>query len=395
MNVSIITAADAADAATVHVGLSQSLVALVTLATVLVYGLAILRRPSPATTLWGVAFGVGLFATYVWVAADQTGNASVRALAAGLMLTFEPLVWSGLRLFAGRRVRWVETLGFVAVVPPALALSAEQESFSLVLSIAFALAGVFAASIAVELARMQAPSRDITLPLLLVSAAFVVIAALNLFWQLFAPHPVSAEQVSILRDVNGMGTLVTSYCAAVTIVLLVRSESQGVGEQACRDSTGSLRDRVARIREHDDPSWSLLDVRLDDRADLREASGQSDFAEILRRFHSRVRAALPPSADITGWDDSRLLVLLPGSEESAGHQLRQLLDRISAVDKQDDRAAIRVSVSVGWATVREARFDFDAMVTLAAERAEIARERGGDRWEPARPAAETMAIGIV
>ena len=97
MNVSILTASNAA---TVHTGLAQSLVVLVSLTTVLVFGLAVLRRPSPATTLWGVAFGVGLFATYVWVAADQTGHASVRALAAGLMLTFEPLVWSGLRLFA-------------------------------------------------------------------------------------------------------------------------------------------------------------------------------------------------------------------------------------------------------------------------------------------------------
>jgi GGDEF domain-containing protein len=392
VNVSILTASNAA---TVHTGLAQSLVVLVSLTTVLVFGLAVLRRPSPATTLWGVAFGVGLFATYVWVAADQTGHASVRALAAGLMLTFEPLVWSGLRLFAGRRMRWVETLAFVAVVPPSLALTAERDSFSLVLSIAFALAGVFAALIAVELVRLQAPSRDITLPLLLVSAAFVVIAALNLFWQLFVPHPASAEQVEILRNVNGMGTLVTSYCAAVTIVLLVRSESPGPAEQVCRDSTVSLRERVARIREHDDPRWALLDVRLDDRADLREASGASDFAEILRRFHSRVRAALPPSADITGWDDGRLLVLLPGSEESVGHHLRQLLDRVSVVDERDDRTAIRVSVSVGWATVHEARFDFDEIVTLAAERAELARERGGDCWEPARSGADTMAIGVV
>jgi GGDEF domain-containing protein len=392
VNVSIITAAGTAN---VHVGLSQSLVVVVTLATVLVFGLAVLRRPSPATTMWGVAFGVGLFATYVWVAADESGNASVRALAAGLMLAFEPLVWSGLRLFAGRRVRWIETLAFVAAVPPALALAAERDAFSLVLSIAFALAGVFAALIAVELVRMQGPSRDITLPLLLVSAAFVVIAALNLFWQLFVPHPVSAEQVSLLRDLNGMGTLVTSCCAAVTIVLLVRSESPGLGERVCRDSTAALRERVGRIRAHDDARWSLLDVRLDDRADLREASGQSDFAEILSRFHTRVRAALPPAADITGWDDSRLLVLLPGSEESARHHLRQLLDRVSEVDEQHDRTAIRVSVSVGWATVREADFDFDSMVTLAAERAERARERGGDRWEPAHPGVDTMAIGTI
>ena len=376
----------------VHAGLSQSLVVLVTVATALVFGLVVLRRPSAATSAWGIAFGLGLLATYTWVTADFTGMVSLRAFASGLMLSFEPLVWLGLRWFAGRRTGWIGVAVFAVVVPSALAVSAGTAWFAFVFSATFAAAGVYAALIVRELARLQVASRDITLPLMLASAAFVVVAFLNAIWQLMGAGMPSEQQFTMLRQVNGMGTLITSYCAAVTILLLVRADpahrARGLSSAA---ATSAMRERMDRIREHADDQWSMLDVRLDDPADLREASGQSDFAAIIERFHLHVREALPPAADIVRRDDTQLVVLLPGSDEAVEHHLRTLLNQVAIIDDHDPRAAIRVSASVGWARVRDGQFDFDALLSLAASRAERARDRGGDRWETTRVDAPRSA----
>ncbi|WP_336645822.1 hypothetical protein [Microbacterium sp. USHLN186] len=389
------------DVVNVHVGLPQTIIVMVSLATAMVFGLAVLRRPSSATTAWGIAFGIGLLATYVWAAAEQAGLGPLRALASGLMLAFEPLVWLGLRLFAGRRVPWFEAGAFVIMVPTALALSAATEAFSLVFSLAFACGGVFAGLIAIDLARLRIPSRDVTLPLLLVSGAFAIAAALNLAWRVIGPVADAGEQISVLREVNGVGTMVTSVCAAVTILLLVRSDtSGGLGGDAGPHGSAlhrgedALRERFARIRARHDASWSLLDVRLDDPGDLREASGQSDFAAIVQRFRTAVVEALPPSADIVRGDGTQLLALVPGNERTVEHHVRTALERVSSVDEQDELSVIRVSASIGWATVLESDFDLDTLTALAATRADNARSQGGDRWESGGQSTVTTTITI-
>ena len=82
---------------------------------------------------------------------------------------------------------------------------------------------------------------------------------------------------------------------------------------------------------------------------------------------------------------------LPGSGEAVPRQLRTLLNQVSIISDHDPRAAIRVSASIGWAPVRDGQFDFDALLSLAAARAERARDRGGDRWETTRVDAPRSA----
>lgn len=135
------------------------------------------------------------------------------------------------------------------------------------------------------------------------------------------------------------------------------------------------------MRAQQEAAWSLLDVRLDGIVDLRESTAPSDFALMLKRFTARAVAALPPSADVAPIDDGRLLALVPGSEEAVTHHLRNLLGRVSAMDEREDASAIRISASVGWATILEARFDYDKLLALADERAQRAVGLGGDRWE--------------
>lgn len=378
-----------------NVDVSQALVLVMTLCTAIIFGMAVLRRPSRATVVWGLAFGLGLLGSYVWVAAIQIDLPQLRALAVGLMLCFEPLIWMGLRLFAGRKTNWAPVVMFVALVPVVLALTADTEAFATFFRVCFAATGVFACLIALDLARLRTVSRDVVIPLLLGSGALAIVAVLNVVWNLVAPSIDPALRILVLRDVNGLGSVVINLCALVTILLLVRSDHEvATGKQFTADDT-VIRMRVGRVRDQQETAWSLLDVRLDDTADLREASSQADFGAILERFQADVMEALPPAADIVPMSDRRILALLNGSEQAIEHYVRTVLDRVSSVDVRENPGAVRMSASIGWAAVLEARFDYDSLVELAGERAERAAFEGGDRWERARRGTVTMAIKTV
>ncbi|MFJ4044479.1 hypothetical protein ACIPV2_01910 [Microbacterium sp. NPDC089987] len=363
-----------------HAGLPQALVAVVTICAAAVIGLVVLHRPDRAAITWAAAFGLGLVGTYAWVTAVELELPAMRALASGLMLCAEPLIWLGVRLYAGRRSSWQAAVMFVALVPITLALTAESEVFAVFFRICFAGAGVFAGLIAFELLRLKNVPRDILLPLMLASGGFAITAALNVLWTLSTPQLSGEDQIAVLRDFNVIGTLITSVAATLTILLLARVQPPNSASTSANPDA-VIRGRVERVRAHQEAAWSLLDVRLDGLVDLRESTASSDFALIVKRFTGRVVAALPPSADVAPIDDGRLLALVPGSEEAVTHHLRNLLGRVSSTDERLDPSAIRTSASVGWATVLEARFDYDTLVELADERAQRAVGLGGDRWE--------------
>lgn len=373
----------------ITVDVSTSLVAMVTLLTVLVFALATLARPSRATTAWGIAYGLGMLGTYAWVAAHEMQNATLQAAASGLMISFEPVIWLGLRMHFGKRPIWWPVIAFVVAAPVLLTVSAETATFHGVFRVIFLIAGVFAALIAYELFSSDTPRRDIILPLALISCAFAIVAVVGAAAMLFNTAMSPVMQLAVIREINGVGTLVAGTCTAFTVVLLVRAD----GPPADSRAQGALRARrrLQKAQSQRDPGWSILDVRLDDPADLRAASTGAGFGLIVDRFHENVFDGLPAAADADRIADECSIVIIHGSEEAVEHHIRTLLRRISALEGgTETNAGIRLSASIGWATVSEVGYDYDDLVAAAGEGAQRAREKGGDRWERVRKAPTTL-----
>ncbi|MBN9157314.1 MULTISPECIES: hypothetical protein [unclassified Microbacterium] len=368
----------------ITVNTSATLVALVTLSAALVFGLALMPRPSRATITWSVGFGIALLATYVWVAANQFDSAVLRALSSGLIVCFEPLLWLGIRFYADRRAFWPAAIAYIAIGPAALALTSTTDAYPAVFRVVFSAGAVFAGMSAWELFRLRISARDVVIPLALVSSAFVVVAVLGIAAGITGVGSAPGDELRMLRDINGVGILLTSQCAAITIVLLTRGETllRG-GGRGDEDDHAVLRVRLARARRSHDPAWSLLDIRLDDPADVQEVLGPVAFAGVVEAFHGHVLDALPVAADVERIADGRVRALLPGSDEEVRRHLRALLARVSSIEDAGLRAPLRVSGSVGWAGVRDADYDLGALTSAAAEASALAQARGGDRWERA------------
>lgn len=366
----------------VSVDITTSMVAVVTVLTALVIGLGTLARPSRATVVWGAAFGLGVLGAYLWLAGQQTEQQPLRSTASALLLCFEPLVWIGLRLHFGRRASWWPVVAFLIAVPALLVATSDTPWYLPSFHLAFLASAAFAGLVAYELLRDRPTVRDIVLPLALASSGFVVVAIVSAVSALVSGRVGSDEQLSALRGMNAVGTLVVSTCAAFTLVLLVRTEERATG--AVRDDAAARARRRLRKAEaqHDQP-WSVLDIRLDDPVDLREASTGAAFARLVDRFHDDIEEALPASADAERLEDGRAIVLLRGGDESVRHHLRAILGRISVMERDETITGIRSSASIGWATASVVGYDYDALVAAAAQACVRARAAGGDQWKRA------------
>lgn len=364
----------------ISVDVMTSMVAVVTVVTVVVIGLATLARPSRATITWGAAFALGMLGTYLWVGGIQLHEPRLTAGASGLLLCFEPLLWLGLRMHRGARPLWWPSLGFMVLIPTVLVLAAGTPAFQVTFRLSFLSASVFAGLVAWELIRLKTVSRDITMPLLLAACSFVVVAIAGAVSVLLDNGVSSDEQLSVLRGVNSVGTVVTSICAAFTLVLLVRSDrvAPATGDAAARAAR-----RLRKAQAQNDNAWSVLDVRLDDPLDLKEASTSTGYAAIVERFHSDIEEVLPASADADRVDDSRSIIVIRGSEEEIRHHIRALLQRISAIEHDAGASGIRVSASIGWASASAWGHDYDALAAAAGTASASARADGGDRWKRA------------
>lgn len=364
-----------------NVDITTSMVAVVTVLAAIVFTLATLARPSRATATWGAAFGLGVLGAYLWLAGNQTDEAALRGAASAILLCFEPLVWLGLRMHLGRRAPWWPVAAFLVVAPTLLVLTAGTAWYLLSFHVVFLASGVFGAMVAYELFRRRPTARDILLPLALASCALLVVAAVSGVSALMSDGVSTAAQLSALRGMNAVGTLVVSTCAAFTLVLLVRADSYTPADTEA--ALGRLRQRLQKASAQHEQVWSLLDVRLDDPADLREASSGSAFALIVNRFHDDIQEALPAAADAVRIDDTRAIVLIRGSEEAVQFHLRDMLTRISIIDREATADGIRASASIGWASVAAIGFDYDDLLAAAGRAAVRARAAGGDRWKRA------------
>lgn len=364
---------------------SVSFAVLSLLSTGLVIGLGFLSRPSRATSIWAFAFTLTTIASFGWVAADAMGSLPLRAAASGALLGAGSFVWVGLRAWRGAaRLYWLPVFAYAVASTILLAATATTAHYALIFRLDFAAAGALAVLVIVELVRLGSERRDEALPLALASGGYVAFSILALIdgGARYAQSGTmaSAAELGFVRDLNSLGSIFYVVCALVTVLLLTRTSPAAAGQRTASCFTDVAADRLARARAAGDRWWSVLDIRLDDPDDLRDASNSIAFAAIAKGFARDVQASLPADADIEARGDTGFVVLLPRPEGAVRQVLSQLLARVAAADAEQP-TNVRLSASIGWASVDAVGHDLDALLEAAAGRVSEAQQRGGDRWE--------------
>ncbi|MGO2932648.1 hypothetical protein [Microbacterium sp.] len=363
-------------------------IAISTVATIIYISLGFLPRPSRAGVQWSAAFGIAMIGSYVWLTQDFVHSEQLYAIGSGLTISPMPLVWSGLRAYRGLNRQFAPlSISFAVVAPAFLLASTYAGLYEVAYRILFCAATVFAVLIVFELVRLGPQLRGEALPLMAVSAAFVVFGAFVLFNGVLVATGIvdGSASTEFLRTFNLIGMTVYLVCALTTTLLLTtRAESSPAPHH---NFERTARRRLERARAAEDQWWSMLDIRLDDPDDIRRASAVAAFNAVTDKFARDVDTVFPADADIEQIRPDCFVVLVPRPQGGVRDLLTELLERISAPDSVH-ALPLRLSASIGWAPVSAAGYDFDALVDAASKAAGRAYASGGDRWERVRAATE-------
>lgn len=365
-----------------ELGLAQAVIT--SLATALTIGIAFLVRPGLPTLYWSFAFTLAMLATYGVVAGEVNGLETLRRASLGALMGAPVLLWSGFRAAWGLRPHvWagVVVSGASAV---ALATAADTAWFTVAYRAVFFAASVFAGLLVLDWIRSPGRRRSdrLLLPLVIVSIAFFVAGAATFVAGLVFP-PTGGDDFGLVRVISSIGMLVYVACALVAVVGTTARDS-GLGRAtavstAWQQFERTAADRLARA-ERTAESWSVVYLRLDDAADIRQTSGTAAFANLSERLRDEVRAVFPAESDVGSPSPGSVVVLVPRPDAAVRDLLRSILDRITRLDV-DGALPIRPTASAGWAPVSVMGYDLDALVYTGREAATMASENGGDRWE--------------
>ncbi|MBD7958835.1 diguanylate cyclase [Microbacterium sp. Sa4CUA7] len=362
------------------------LVALSTVNTAVIVGLGFFHRPSRASALWAFAFSLAMITSYGWVAADAQGSVTLRAACAAVMVGSTVFIWAGLRVRRGvQATSELIAVVFTLVCAVAMSATAGTPAFPLVFRAVFVAAAVFAALTLTELVRLGPRWRHETLPLAVASAGFIIFGAIavvdGVIQVVHPPVGGPADGLELLRDLNSMASIVYGTAAVISLLLLTRADTPASSTPVAQTPFRAVaEDRLRRAQAAGDRWWCVLEIRLDDPVDLREAFSAGEFARIADRFARDVSAVLPPDADLERQGDDTVVVLLPRPEGAVRPLLSRLLDQVATPDPTQPLAA-RVSASIGWASVDTVGYDLDELLHAAHAAAMQARRSGGDRWE--------------
>ncbi|MCR2823974.1 hypothetical protein [Microbacterium sp. zg.Y909] len=358
------------------------LVALSTVNTAVMIGLGFFRHPSRASAIWSFAFTLAMVTSYGWIASDVTGSAALRAGCAGALLGATIFVWAGVRAWRGKRPFVEIAAGVTVVLCIALPLAAESDAFGLAFRLAFVVGAAFAALTLAELVKMGARMRHEIMPLALASSGFILFGVLSTVDAFVQGAPAAgSDGLDLMRNLNSMASIVYGGAALITVLLLTRDGAPILRTKMAPSPFRAVaEDRLRRAEALGDKWWCLLDIRLDDPVDLREAFSATDFARVADRFARDVRSVLPADADIVSHDDTHMTVLLPRPEGAVRGLLARLLDRVATPDPTHP-IAVRVSATIGWAGVDVVGYDLDDLLAAARLAGAEAQRSGGDRWE--------------
>lgn len=369
------------------VDVTVMLVALATACTIIFVGLGFLPFPSRAASIWSGAFAVVMVGTYLLVAADAASSSPLWAASHGVIFCGAGLTWVGFRARRGREpIMLLPTILVFAVTTAALMLTATTEWYGLVLRLAFLVGGAASVLIVVELSRVPASLRPISLPLVVAACGF---AGLSLILAgdgiVRAIEGTAGQTETDMRDIHGMNVLVSVLylvCGLITMLALAREKGAQTTTREIVDFRLVGQDRLDRAKAAGDRWWSVIDVRLDDPAELLDASSGRAFDRITSRFGEDIRAVMPPEADIHPLSPTQYVILLPRPDTAVRALLSRLLARVATVT--DTQAVpVRLSASIGVAAAPLADYDLDRLCAAAAEASEHAQLAGGDRWERA------------
>jgi len=348
--------------------------------------------------MWMASLGCGLlmFRSHspLWLGIGS-GNAA--------MLMSYGLVWAGFESFSGRKASWFAVaIGAVIWIAALASLNIFREDMSARIMLTSSIGAVYAGMSALAALRIY---RAESLPTALLTFFFYSVHTLSFLVRIAAGYSFPLDESVVQGGSVWMGVLlVQSFVQAVfstfVFLILVRERSEQryrlAAEVDSLTGISSRRHFVAETRrtlkrKPKEAVLALLD--LDWFKKVNDTYGHLAGDAVLRSFSRKVVSMLQPGMLFGRLGGEEFSLLLPDHSREEGIAFAETIRmEIENLDIHFNGNTLKITTSVGMASVNDVGYDFDHLMAGADNALYLCKEEGRNRTRCFEPVMRLHAI---
>ncbi len=362
------------------------------------------QRDVRALAWWGSAYLIGASAVALWAAPAPWFSVSAE-VAEGLIIIACGMIWSGVRLFHGRRlIPGTPFFGVIAwLIMCRLPGIAGDDVLRVSLGIVFV--AIYTLLVAFELARERRKSLQSSAATLVVPSLYTAIFLVPLTMRAFLPSIFTTQWLTIFV----LEAIILSVGIAFIALLTVKEHHiHFYRKAATTDNLTGLLNRGAflegarslcAVQAKAGAPVTLLMFDLDHFKSINDRFGHAIGDEVLRVFAQTAASSLRANDIVGRLGGEEFAAIVPGPNEVAAIIAERLRAAFEIVGKTVGTHTMGATVSIGTATAVTPVTDIDALIARADGALYDAKHGGRNRVHaaPAEPESvgEVAAAGVI
>jgi diguanylate cyclase (GGDEF)-like protein len=360
-------------------------------------------RGTQALAWWGSAFILFAPATALFAARGIISDLWSIQIANALMLVGYGLLWSGARVFEGRRPIPLSIVAGAVAWIAACQFDAFLQSVPARLVLASALIGAYTFAFVYELWRGRHDGLLSRWPIMAIATIHVVLFPVRAPYLMSVPFPLGSPSFGTqTSSLLVFAPLLYAFALVFLLMALTKERAESNQRYAAtidpltgipnRRGFGERAERLlARSRQDGSPIVLLL-FDLDRFKTINDRFGHRTGDAVLALFTRSAAQSLRPLDLLGRIGGEEFVALLPGmSMETAIAVAERVRSNFAIASGDVSGQPVAATVSVGTASAAQSGYDFDALYACADAALYRAKQKGRNRIEAGRPMPDTAS----
>jgi diguanylate cyclase (GGDEF)-like protein len=359
-------------------------------------------RDTTALAWWGTAFLVFAPSTALFGARGVIADLWSIQIANGLMLFGYGLLWTGARVFEGRKAAPLYIVAGAVVWLAACQFDTFMQSVPSRVALASLLIGIYSVAFVYELWRGRHDGLMTRWPVMAIAVIHMVLFPIRAPYVLSLPFPLTlpsyGTETSLLLT---FAPLLYSFALVFLLMALTKERAESSQRYAAtidlltgipnRRGFSEQAERLLARAGQDGGAVTLLLFDLDRFKNVNDRFGHRTGDAVLVLFTRSAVHSLRPLDLFGRIGGEEFVALLPGvSTETALAVAERVRSNFMSAAVEVGGQPVAATVSVGTACAAQSGYDFDALYAIADAALYRAKQKGRNRVEPGGPAPEAV-----